>query len=1152
MSSTGMTDALRETLGLFDRSGTPQTTTEVADSLDLGRRSTYERLERLVDRGRLDTKTVGANGRVWWRPVDSDDESGGSLSTSAEPLGVSEDSIDRPLVAVEDVTQLKRQARPLERQRDDLEFEVDEAVEGVDDAFYAVDESFRFTYVNDRAETVLGRSECELLGEVVWDVFPEVADTVIPDRFREALDAQESRTFETYYGAFDIWVAVKIYPSESGLSVYFQDVTERKEREREMERYTGIVDAIDEPMYELDTEGRFTFVNDALVEYSGYDEAELLGEHVSIGMDSEAIGRIEAEIASRLSEAIDDTITLEYDIAAKNGESIPVENRLSLLTDDEGQIRGTVGMLRDVTERKERERELERYETLFEESKDLNVIVAEDGTFRYLTPSVTEVLGYDQEELVGEVGFDYIHPDDRPRAMAEFQRMIDRPEYEPEIECRFERADGSWIVLEALARDLRDDPDIGSIVVYTRDVTERRERERALREARDQLGVATRAGSIGTWMWDVQEDTVTADDYLTEMLDIDPDDSPTDPPMHAFYDLIHEDDREDTWDQLHRAVEETGELEVEYRMLDDDGEPKWMLARGEVQYDDDGEPDTVYGAVSDIDDRKRRERELRQAKAQIEAANAAGSIGTWEWHVADDQFVAGPSFGSLFGIDPEDARDGLSFDQFTSILHEADRDRFRREIRAAVDSGSEFEGEYRVRIDDEVRWVVGRGRTRRPRCEQRDDSPDGVTVPGAFTDITDRKRAEAKLEQRREQLAALNSLNDTVRNITEAVIDQPTREDIERVVCEDLAETESYSFAWIGDVDVPSETVHLRTEAGVEGYLDDVTVSVDPDDPRSDGPTGRAIRTGEMQVTQDVETDARYDPWRDHVDQYPFRSAAAVPIVHEGTRYGVLNVYADRPNAFDGPEGEVVGQLGEVVGHAIAAAERKRALMSDEVVELEFRIRDLFDIVDVEPAGRIECDHAVPVADDTFLLYGDVTPDAVDPLTALVDAHPYWTDVTIQDDGAFELQLSDPPILAAMSSIGGVVDSAVIEDGLLRMTLHLAPGSEVRQAIDAVLEAYPNAELAKRQQKPLTPDDESDEASDDHLAHLTDRQRAAVDVAYHAGFFEWPRDVSGEEVAATMGIAPSTFHQHIRKAENKVLGSVIESASGPTTLETDE
>ncbi|MFC7141448.1 helix-turn-helix domain-containing protein [Halosimplex aquaticum] len=64
------------------------------------------------------------------------------------------------------------------------------------------------------------------------------------------------------------------------------------------------------------------------------------------------------------------------------------------------------------------------------------------------------------------------------------------------------------------------------------------------------------------------------------------------------------------------------------------------------------------------------------------------------------------------------------------------------------------------------------------------------------------------------------------------------------------------------------------------------------------------------------------------------------------------------------------------------------------------------------------------------------------------------------------------------------------------------------------------------------------------LSDLTDRQRTTLEAAYHAGFFEWPRDASGEDVADSLQVSPPTFHQHLRKAEGKVFGALFESASG--------
>jgi predicted DNA binding protein len=125
-----------------------------------------------------------------------------------------------------------------------------------------------------------------------------------------------------------------------------------------------------------------------------------------------------------------------------------------------------------------------------------------------------------------------------------------------------------------------------------------------------------------------------------------------------------------------------------------------------------------------------------------------------------------------------------------------------------------------------------------------------------------------------------------------------------------------------------------------------------------------------------------------------------------------------------------------------------------------------------------------------------------------------------------------------MASLGGYVDHATIEEGDLHMTVHLTPDVDIRDVVDRIREAYPQVEMLRRRQVSRS----SDDFDRDLLSELTDRQRTALEAAYAAGFFEWPRDSSGEEVAASMNVSPPTFHQHLRKAERKVFESLFSTA----------
>jgi PAS domain S-box-containing protein len=123
----------------------------------------------------------------------------------------------------------------------------------------------------------------------------------------------------------------------------------------------------------------------------------------------------------------------------------------------------------------------ELFATLLAASTDVVSIVGADGRFTYVSPAVERLLGYDPDDLVGEDSRAYVHPDDRERASGRLRRLIDDPDEELTDELRLRHADGSWVWVENRGRNLLDDPDVEGVVIYTRDVTERRRREERLR-----------------------------------------------------------------------------------------------------------------------------------------------------------------------------------------------------------------------------------------------------------------------------------------------------------------------------------------------------------------------------------------------------------------------------------------------------------------------------------------------------------------------------------------------------------------------------------------------------------------------------------------------------------------------------------------------
>ncbi len=111
-------------------------------------------------------------------------------------------------------------------------------LESISDAFVSVDEQWRFTYVNDAAARMLGRSREEMLGQAMWQVFADLDGTEFQTQLRRAMDEDRRVDFESYSDRLEAWLEVRCYPSAEGLSIFFTDTTARKKAEEQL-RHTA-------------------------------------------------------------------------------------------------------------------------------------------------------------------------------------------------------------------------------------------------------------------------------------------------------------------------------------------------------------------------------------------------------------------------------------------------------------------------------------------------------------------------------------------------------------------------------------------------------------------------------------------------------------------------------------------------------------------------------------------------------------------------------------------------------------------------------------------------------------------------------------------------------------------------------------------------
>jgi len=325
-------------------------------------------LQKAVENGRAEDERwrVRKDGSKFWANVIitalHDDD--GELRGFAK---VTRDMTDRR----EHEQQLEVQAERLERQRDELQEELDDVFERIDDAFYALDEEFRFEYVNDRTAEYLDTPAGELLGNRIQDALEIDEDHPLLAEFEEALATQEQRNFERYSNSMGIWEAIRVYPSESGLSIYFRDITERKERERELARIYDLLKhterIADVGGWEVDPETMEPFWSDHVFDILdvNYEKQPTLEEALDVYHTEEDRATVEkaVEEAMQTGEPFDVEVRFprsDGDIGWLRLKGVPEV--------EDGEVVTLRGAIQDVTERKRREQRLEELIARLEES----------------------------------------------------------------------------------------------------------------------------------------------------------------------------------------------------------------------------------------------------------------------------------------------------------------------------------------------------------------------------------------------------------------------------------------------------------------------------------------------------------------------------------------------------------------------------------------------------------------------------------------------------------------------------------------------------------------------------------------------------------------------------------------------------------------
>jgi PAS domain S-box-containing protein len=358
-------------------------------------------------------------------------------------------------------------------------------IDKINEGFVSLDTQMNYTFVSQRAGELLGRKPEELISKNYWEEYPFAKDTSFGRAYLQALETQSVIELADYYEPANRWIQNRIYPSESGLSIFFNDITENRRKEQALrekdEQIRRVTDVTPTLLSECNRELRYLFVNRAAAEFLGFPAEEIIGRPVQQIMGDEAFKRIHPYIERVLTgERVEFEAEIPYPgVGSRFVHVVYVPKR-----DEADHVIGWLATVTDMTERQQAEEKLyqseQRFRILSNTVPSLVWSTAPDGTIQYVNEHWHNYTGLSFDESISNWE-QLLHPDDAGRVMAAWTHALATVPDEYLMEVRYRRNDGRYRWFQSRAVPARDEK--GTVTAWygvTTDIHDRYERETEL------------------------------------------------------------------------------------------------------------------------------------------------------------------------------------------------------------------------------------------------------------------------------------------------------------------------------------------------------------------------------------------------------------------------------------------------------------------------------------------------------------------------------------------------------------------------------------------------------------------------------------------------------------------------------------------------
>lgn len=494
------------------------------------------------------------------------------------------------------------------------------------DGVFVVDADWRFIYLSPNSETSFRKTRAELIGKRLWEEYPATRNTKFFTEYHRAMQERVSVHLEDYDPLEEQWYEGHASPFQSGLLIYFRNITERKRAEAALreseERYRDLVENSGLFVGTHDVTGKILSVNQSVIQFGDKKRtAPLVGQNIKDFLAPDVQHLFHGYLAQMLAQGHARGL---MKIHTPQSEERFLEYDNSLRRDGPEPVIRCIG--RDVTERVRAEAALARSETRFRSLSSFAPIgvFQTDGTGQclYANERWEEIFGVNPAETYGtddDAWSQRLHPADRARVLAVWREALEHGrEYEDEFRVLTAENKVRWV--RGRAQPMRAES--GQLLGYVgtdEDITERKQAEHALYESETRFRSLSASAPMGIFHTDAAGQCLYTNTRCQEIFGL----SLTECLGNGWSQAVHPDDRAQVLGDWLVAARLGRECDIQFRVQKPDGEIRFVRARKKAILSETGELLGYVGTEEDITERKRAEEQLREQAALLHHAQEA-------------------------------------------------------------------------------------------------------------------------------------------------------------------------------------------------------------------------------------------------------------------------------------------------------------------------------------------------------------------------------------------------------------------------------------------------------------------------------------------------------------------------------------------------